>query len=127
MKIENEFIPYKQALALKKIGFDEKCLYSFEYGNSGLECKLNPQLKTNSSCDIGEIVAPLYQQAFKFFRENHNLDSWIYCPNKSKGYFAIILKHKRFVSYNEQFDTYEEAELACLNKLIEIVKNGNKS
>ncbi len=125
--MEKEFIPYEQALALKELGFDKECLYSFEHGNSGLECKLNPHLKTNSTCDIGEIVTPLYQQAFKWFRYKHNLDSWIYCPNESKGYFAIILKHKRFVSYHEQFDTYEEAELACLNKLIEIVKNGNKS
>jgi hypothetical protein len=28
--------------------------------------------------------------------------------------------------YDKLFETYEEAELACLKKLIEIVKGGNK-
>ena len=45
-----------------------------------------------------------------------------YCSNEPNGYFAIILGHKRLVLYDAQFNTYEEAELASLNKLIEIVK-----
>ena len=119
--MEKEFIPYKQALSLKELGFCEPCFGYYTMHDSYLF-----QNKVKSVPE-GFILAPTHQQAFRFFRNKHNLDSWIYCPNKSKEYFAVILKHKRFVSYNEQFDTYEEAELACLNKLIEIVKNGNKS
>ena len=123
--IESNFVPYQIALDIKSIGFDEPC-----FGYYGIENELNIEFSSNLDHNLTRrnfITAPLYQQAFKFFRDKHNLDSWVYCPNESKGYFAIILKHKRFVSYNENFDTYEEAELACLNKLIEIVKNGNKS
>lgn len=115
--LEKEFVSYEQALSLKELGFDEEC-FSW-WGSAGI-------LKQNYDL-CNTVKAPLYQQAFRFFRDKHNLDSWIYCHDESKGYFAIILKHKRFVSYHENFDTYEEAELACLNKLIEIAKNGNKS
>lgn len=114
--IRNQFCNYEIALKLKELGFDEPCLAYFE----------DKELMHGMLNNLGKrryLVSPLYQQAFRWFRLKHNLVSWIYCPNESKGYFAIILKDKRFVSYNEQFDTYEEAELACLNKLIEIVKN----
>ena len=40
MKIENEFIPYEQALALKKLGFDERC-----FGYYGIENEVK-RLKT---------------------------------------------------------------------------------
>ena len=123
--MKKEFLPYQIALDIKSIGFDELC-----FGYYGIEDELNIEISCNLDHNLirrNFIAAPLYQQAYSWFRDKHNLDSWIYCPNESKGYFAIILKHKRFVSYHEQFNTYEEAELACLNKLIEIVKNGNKS
>jgi len=35
--IKNEFIPYEQALALKKLGFNEPCLKSY----SKIDYKLN--------------------------------------------------------------------------------------
>ena len=118
--MEKEFVTYEIALALKELGFDEPCLAYFE----------DKELMHGMLNNLGKrryLVSPLWHQAFRWFRVKHNLDSWIYCHNKSKVYFAIILKDKRFVSYNEKFDTYEEAESACLNKLIEIVKNGNNS
>ena len=128
--MKKEFVTHEIALALKELGFDEECLAVFsddKYFDLIHVCE--NQTEGNfviESFQYGT-KAPLWQQAFRWFRVKHNLDSWIYSPNESKGYFAIILKDKRFVSYNEQFDTYEEAELACLNKLIEIVKNGNNS
>ncbi len=39
---------------------------------------MNPNLKTNGSCDIGEIVTPLWQQAIDWFREKHSIYIWIY-------------------------------------------------
>ena len=130
--MEKNFIPYEQALALKELEFSEPC-FGYYYTTNGKDWQFaekSEYYRLNDEINIGpsfSLSAPLYQQAFKWFRDKHNLDSWIYCHNKSKVYFAIILKDKRFVSYNEEFDTYEEAELACLNKLIKIVKNGNKS
>jgi hypothetical protein len=125
--MEKEFISYEQALSLKELGFDEKCLAWYNPKKFIFAAELGFIKNSENWLLLNQCAAPLRQQAFDWFREKHNLDSWIYCPDESKGYFAIILKHKRFVSYHENFDTYEETELACLNKLIEIVKNGNKS
>ena len=117
--MENEFIPYEQALALKELGFDEPCLGYYN---------IDPQLKTPAFNMVKPfehewcLPAPLYQQAFRWFREKYKLDNWVYCSDENKGYFAIIVSHRKLVIYNEIKNTYEEAELACLKKLIEIVK-----
>ena len=124
--MEKEFVTYEIALALKELGFDEECLGWYNPKKFVFAVELGFVKNSENWLLLNQCTVPLWQQAFRWFRDKHNLDSWIYCSDESKGYFAIILKHKRFVSYNEQFDTYEEAELACLIKLIEIVKNGNK-
>ena len=110
--MNKEFIPYEQALALKELGFDEPC-FGMYYTKDGDIRKL----------DINEIGdAPLYQQAFRWFREKHNICGYIIETtnkyNKLDGKFQYGISN----SYYDVYDTYEEAELACLNKLIEIVK-----
>ena len=58
----------------------------------------------------------------RWFREKHGLSSWIYNSDTNK-YFYTILQNGRIVKATESLITYEEAELACLRKLIEIVKD----
>ena len=102
--MEKEFVNYEQALALKELGFDEPCL------------------KTMLDFDItygSDVKMPLFQQTFRWFRE------------KYKMYYVIVKAESWFYTINgcntqEGFNTYEEAELACLNKLIEIVKGGEQ-
>jgi hypothetical protein len=70
--------------------------------------------------------APLYQQAFRWFREKHNIESYIKRGRK----FKTLIDYQIHICNNDvlpyfgldHYDTYEEAELACLKKLIEIVK-----
>ena len=128
--MKNEFIPYEQALALKELGFDEECfgLYHNDKTFYPTQCKSHKQF-------YGQICsAPLYQQVFKFFRIRYNLYSYIEPvlveQAKSKVKFDYVIleedKEEEIEYYNKPFHTYEEAELACLNKLIEIVKNYKK-
>jgi hypothetical protein len=68
--------------------------------------------------------APLYQQAFRWFREKYNLmytieEVW---EEDTEYYVVEITTHNRVDDFLQEC-TYEEAELACLKKLIEIVKN----
>jgi hypothetical protein len=74
-------------------------------------------------------LAPTYQQAFRWFREKHNLIGGVEYIGGMKpattwwdiyvvGYYNI--DHKEM---SMKYQPYEEAELACLKKLIEIVKN----
>ena len=113
--MEKEFIPYEQALALKELGFDEECLSYY----------FNKQLSFGSKTSYGEVVeAPLFQQAFSFFREKHKLHSTITSISQESWQWHITKPGESLGKlYNEDFYTYEEAELECLKKLIEIVKN----
>jgi hypothetical protein len=117
--MEKQFIPYEQALALKELGFDEAC-----FGLYAPPCK-TVFLHHYGLLDAKEQhLAPLYQQAFRWFREKHQIDSHIKKDENDDacyGYEAIIECEDDFVDVGT-FNTYEEAELACLNKLIEIVK-----
>jgi hypothetical protein len=110
--MSKEFIPYEEVLALKELGFDEDCLKEVLYVND----------------KFGDFYAPLYQQAFRWFREECNLLHIINIDLsdnlKDKVYVYSIEDHLgSIVDRSEEFKTYEEAELACLKKLIEIVKN----
>jgi hypothetical protein len=116
--MEKEFIPYEQALALKELGFDEPCfgLYHYDTTFYPTQCKSHEQF-------YGQIcLAPLYQQAFRWFREKYNLFGQVnihtyFIYNISNDGFEMIKQ------YDKLTNTYEEAELACLIKLIEIVKS----
>ena len=114
--MNKEFVKYKQALALKELGFDEPCFGYYDEGG-------------NLYIEILEILkAPLYQQAFRWFREKHGHAGFIELiePEYGGDYgYAIYYKlnHLSVDHWNKGFKTYEEAELACLEKLIEIVKN----
>jgi hypothetical protein len=105
--MEKEFIPYEQALALKELGFDEPCIGYYYNVNI---CFDSP----------GVNITPLYQQAFRWFREKCGLIGLITTFNSKDNFrFAIYAEHIGTEDYN----TYEEAEKACLDELIKIVKN----
>lgn len=113
--MEKEFIPYDLALELKELGFDEKCL---SYSTSNTDA--------SGRTWTSVIVAPLYQQAFRWFREKYNFVSEINVYSTSDGYsfsFKILCKkYTPYIEANNAWLLYEEAELECLKKLIEIAK-----
>ena len=110
--MKTEFIPYEQAVELKELGFDEPC---FGFYN---DMENNKPMGGNFPCD-GRNSAPLWQQAFRWFREKYKFDLTI---QHNKKYIAIVYSSVKNFSIDE-YDTYEEAQLECLKKLIEIVKN----
>jgi len=125
-----EFIPYEQALELKELGFDELCITRYctvtEWEKPTGEMFL--QLQDCMLSDKNLTKAPLYQQAFRWFREKHNLFSFITTIDvynqASDSYsfkFCFWLKDVENITM-PVCETYEEAELACLKELIEMVK-----
>ena len=60
---------------------------------------------------------------FRFFRENHDL--YINVTRYNDEDEDKFLYYIDSGDVEEEFNTYEEAELACLNQLIEIVKTKN--
>ena len=113
-----EFVNYEQALALKELGFDEPCFGGYDmetlklwigYLNDG------EQFNRQYYCP-----APTFSQALRWFRnrdflvdisshENCEYDFYIRCPPVS------IL--------SDLYDTYEEAEKSCIDKLIELSRH----
>ena len=129
-----DFIPYSEALELKQLGFDEPCLAwaTLEYANT---IHIGNHYKVHQETDLPTkpFGVPTYSQAFRWFREKYELFSWeAYDRGSNNGKFPIIHSYSFKILnlnnfewyYGPVFKTYEEAELACLRKLIEIVKEG---
>lgn len=122
--MNKEFIPYEQALALKELGFDEPCFGCFNHQNDiDIWTDIN---YINGFTD--NIAAPLYQQAFRFFREKYNLYHWIEPVISTEKVttdqccFEISSKDGYITYKNCKHYNYPEAEHACLLKLIELAK-----
>jgi hypothetical protein len=117
-----EFVPYELALELKQLGFDEPCFGGYYSNQDNVNLWFFKEAK-NSDRDErvreGFATAPTYSQAFRWFREKYNCHHTI---NLNKKYVGIA--YSSVVNFSiDEFNTYEEAELACLRKLIELVKN----
>ena len=133
--MNKEFVPYGPALELKEIEFNEPCFMFYEqetsskYLQKGIDDEYwgdyseprdwnsipNKPWKPFCQC----VSAPTFSQAFRWFRD--------------KGYDVKISKENTGLYFGFYWTgvawiivgtgTYEEAELACLIKLIEIVKS----
>lgn len=120
------FVPYAESLELKELGFDEPCFGLFTRSNNELLIK---EIPNQQECEqyFGGILAPTFSQAFKWFREK----SFRFCviddhSNNEKPY-TFTTEHEYYYdvgSGNDWYKTFDEAELECLRKLIEIAKNG---
>lgn len=156
--MEKEFVPYEIALALKKLGFDEKCITkwctlskprldasiatlcfgSYEKESNGYDqSQINEggyaftgyknSVKDHSN-DV--ISAPLYQQVFKWFREKYGFvhtifpaDLSLHEQKRTDYACALYLNNPiEIIQIKRRFSNYYDAELACLEKLIEIVE-----
>jgi hypothetical protein len=109
-----EFVPYELALELKELGFDEEGFGM--YGKNGSVLPLVPY--------TSEDKAILFQQAFRWFREKFNLESHIKKDWENGiclGYESIIECEDGIIDCGTH-NIYEEAELACLDKLIAILE-----
>ena len=127
--MNKEFVPYELAVRLKELGFDEPC---FGYPKQGTVYPINIDLLPEWS------AAPLFQQAFRWFRENHQIfpevltdcttePKFVFTYNKFFGNPKDLTEQEwgwenNIGQYSELYRTHEEAEQACLTKLIEIVE-----
>ena len=125
--MEKEFVTYEQAVELKKLLYGEHyrndyfAWYSsnkdFHYRNMN-----SPVYPNNQS-----FIAPLKQQVFRWFREKYNQNSFIELVYQDGLKYDFVLyvnkKEEEYENYGDgPFQTYEEAENACIDKLIEIAK-----
>jgi hypothetical protein len=129
-----EFVPYELALELKQLGFDEPCV-GYYHLNEGYTkvyafCYFNEPKRYESD---SAVLTPTFSQAFRWFREKHNIDAWVqpfvsekqngkpFLPDESYAYY--IFEDGVYVADGVNFLDSEEAEMACLKKLIDHCKN----
>ena len=125
--MDKEFVPYEEALALKELGFDEPCFGGYDMETLKLWIGyLNDGEQFNREYYY---PAPTFSQAFRWFREkNYNVTyRKMDYGNDSvfTGYYYTIYKGIKIIDLHgadKRSKIYEEIELACLRKLIEIVK-----
>ena len=118
-----DFTLYPEALELKELGFDEPCLGYYVAGQLLITID-----RVYNSTDIPSCKAPLYSQAFRWFRDKYNINTVISWRDDLLNYDISLTEMKKhgYFYYKDNFTTYEEAELACLQHLIKIVKEKQK-
>jgi hypothetical protein len=120
--MKKEFLPYDRALKLKQLGFDEPCLGFYERNQ---ELVIQECFITDFHGDSLQCVAPLFQQAFRWFGEEHGLfgnPGISNFANKTYGYNVTTLNVPHYLFNAHSLSSMEEAELACIDKLIELVE-----
>jgi hypothetical protein len=131
--MNKEFVPYEESIALKELGFDEPCLGAYFHAGK--------RLYITAYVNHGQYttLAPTFSQAFRWFRDKYKLHYSIdyECSQHDHkwGYNWTIYNYSQVVKTNEEYiqsnpiapsgewvhETHEEAEIACLKKLIELV------
>jgi hypothetical protein len=136
-----DFTLYPEALELKQLGFNEPTFFAFDNCSHPMRCtdlRTNEQkfngVNYNSSSYTSQ---PTYSQAFRFFRENYDIHysidrersqhdfEWGYnwsIYNYTGMCEEYVTSHPDAPAGEWVYETYEEAELACLKEMIKIVK-----
>jgi hypothetical protein len=144
--LQKDFVPYNFALRMKALGFDEPCFGFHSPIHDLMICNTKSVNKV-----AGECLAPTFSQAFRWFREKYDLnplvafDKYI-CEiddeELENPYFTYYYSINELWAEGKDYDkftrgfinvasnrdmlSHEEAELACLEKLIEIVEQKEK-
>jgi len=133
-ELETLFCTYDQALALKELGYDEPCFGRFmKESNDLLIAHTEKYFMSGTDRKEFFTLAPLKSQVFKWFREEHGI--WVTfeyddCDCVEANVCWYVGKCFRYgigplflTDELNDFETYEEAEEACIDKLIELIKN----
>lgn len=123
--MEKQFVPSELAVKLRDLGYDEECFAHYRSGNfdivsDKLFIQYNNEFYSeyNKNSLLDGATAPLWQQAFDWFRVEHSIDSAI-VVNRFGYYFTIVDVNSHIINSVSTL-TYEEARHACIEKLIEL-------
>jgi hypothetical protein len=123
--MEKEFVPYEQTSSLIALGFNEPVI---AHRQDGLDICLLKQPEVL----LTDLSMILFQQAFRWFREKYGYLHHItyfdpfkaQIPGEADYQGLVLFPHQEVHKLAKvSYDTYEEVELECLKKLIEIVES----
>jgi hypothetical protein len=113
--LDKDFVKYPEAFELKGLGFDEPCLKWYSSMGRTMDSGNSNQPPLDYACS-----KPTYSQAFRWFREKYKLGAIV--AQFGWGIENELGQIIYDVSDGKTPSCYEESELDCLVKLIEIVK-----
>jgi len=148
--MKNEFTPYDRSLKLKQLGFEDECMAYYEIsvteveheedGTSGPfgwkkgEVSFEKRFFVNNLKGVDHtndnwvcVAAPTWRSAFNWFREKYGLSGLIEIGTQEYSFIVFDEKTDSRKVTSSMNGTYEDVELACLDKLIEIVESKNKT
>jgi hypothetical protein len=126
-KMDKNFALYEESFALKELGFNEECFWWYGFEKYLRKDRIGTSTNYSYFLENKSCSAPLYSQAFRWFREKYNLEGWVTPLVDEQGF--VFKYQSRFhkegfsIAVVGDYDLKEQAELECLKKLIEIVKN----
>lgn len=139
----SELLEYKEAFFLKELGFDEPSIGYFTMATGKLISSSGYASSEFTKVKLSDIhkdycLAPTYGQAFKWFRDNHGLYAEIELDQTMEPKFCFSINWYKetdltveWINMTDRPEffleySYEKAELSCLRRLIEIVKQQQK-
>lgn len=124
---KENFVPVEESFILRELGFKENCI-SFYTSVSDILQYNRAITVTNTDYDW-YAAAPLWQQAFDWFENQYGLyisKHVLFSTNEilDMRYFIKSFDDTIEVKFTHEYDEFEryKARLACLQKLISIVK-----
>lgn len=120
-----EFAPYELAVKLKALGFNEPCFGFYledgtwtpaSYSREGTVYPSNTDLLPEWC------TAPLCQQAFRWFRNSGRVAD-VFSQLLPSGRHKWGYKIQGVEGITDGFLSFEEAEVACVTKLIELAES----
>lgn len=140
--LEEQLLGYYESFDLKQLGFTEDCFGYYPPTPLSDEKEYDLQIQQTSTLTnpfkLSIVKAPTWEQAFGFFREKYQLKHRIEdVKNATKYTVSIKSFGLKFDNHDDIFspswskegkvqplyDSYEEARYACLDALIQLVKN----
>jgi hypothetical protein len=125
--MKKEFVPYYIAIQLKALGFNDECFSYYTHPDNLLDFILDghDRVGTKKNSEFGSACsAPLWQQVFRWFRETHGyhgiLDS---CGELCE--WKIASTHLEYAIRSGCIHAYDDAQLVCVEKLIELIREKN--
>lgn len=131
---EKDIVSFDQAIELATLGFDKQTLCGYDIADRQLYlCQVD---EDGIYMPQKDLAAPTKSQVFRWFREKYNLHIDIYPFEKFEShesdkvvgytYFYLIYNPTDCYANKDEerlgHSTYEEAENACISKLLELAK-----
>ena len=126
--LQKDFVPYDFALRLKPLLFKERVLTYYEYGI--VKMYYNVDGWDFNSSFLNCCSRPTFSQAFRWFREELKYEVFLQKQENllSGKTYSFLIEDDLEGIYTRSLSksSIDEAELACLEKLLKIVEQDGK-